>query len=40
VELVDPRMQPVEQVSGDVRLAAAVWLGSTRLIDNVPGCGG
>jgi pantoate--beta-alanine ligase len=35
VEIVDPRMQPVEYISGDVRLAAAVWLGSTRLIDNL-----
>jgi pantoate--beta-alanine ligase len=28
-------MQPVERVAGPVRIAAAVWLGSTRLIDNV-----
>jgi len=35
VEIVDARMQPVDYISGDVRLAAAVWLGSTRLIDNV-----
>ncbi len=36
VEVIDPRsMQPVEDVTGDVRIAAAVWLGSTRLIDNV-----
>jgi pantoate--beta-alanine ligase len=35
LEIVDPRMQPVDSISGDVRLAAAVWLGSTRLIDNL-----
>jgi pantothenate synthetase len=35
-EIVDPRgMHPVRSVTGDVRAAAAVWLGSTRLIDNV-----
>jgi pantoate--beta-alanine ligase len=32
----EEEMQPVEHVSGPVRVAAAVWLGSTRLIDNVP----
>jgi pantoate--beta-alanine ligase len=31
----EEEMQPVEHVSGPVRVAAAVWLGSTRLIDNV-----
>jgi pantoate--beta-alanine ligase len=36
LEVVDVRtVQPVGRISGDVRLAAAVWLGSTRLIDNV-----
>lgn len=35
-EIVDPdEMQPVDKVSGPVRVAAAVWFGSTRLIDNV-----
>jgi pantoate--beta-alanine ligase len=35
-EVVDPDdMQPVEGISNPVRAAAAVWLGSTRLIDNV-----
>ena len=35
-EIVDARnMQAVESIAGDVRFAAAVWLGSTRLIDNV-----
>jgi pantoate--beta-alanine ligase len=28
-------MQPVEHVAGPVRVAAAVWLGKVRLIDNV-----
>lgn len=28
-------MQPVERVAGPVRVAAAVWLGKVRLIDNV-----
>jgi pantoate--beta-alanine ligase len=36
LEVVDPRsMQPVDRMSGPVRIAAAVWLGTTRLIDNV-----
>jgi pantoate--beta-alanine ligase len=35
VEVVDSRMQPVESVSGAAWMAAAIWLGSTRLIDNV-----
>lgn len=36
LEIVDPdEMQPVESIAGPVRVAAAVWLGSTRLIDNV-----
>jgi pantoate--beta-alanine ligase len=30
-------MQPVEQIAGPVRVAAAVWLGATRLIDNLRG---
>ena len=34
-EIVDPRMQPVDYIPVDVRLVAAVWCGSTRLIDNV-----
>lgn len=35
-EIVDPqRMQPINAISGAVRVAAAAWLGSTRLIDNV-----
>jgi pantoate--beta-alanine ligase len=35
-EIVDPdEMQPVEQIAGPVVIAAAVWIGSTRLIDNV-----
>jgi pantoate--beta-alanine ligase len=35
-ELVDPStLVPVERIDGPVLIAAAVWLGSTRLIDNV-----
>jgi pantoate--beta-alanine ligase len=36
VEVVDSRMQPVESVGDAAWIAAAVWVGSTRLIDNVP----
>jgi pantoate--beta-alanine ligase len=36
LEIVDAEsMQPVETVEQPVRIAAAVWIGSTRLIDNV-----
>jgi len=36
LEIVDPEeMQPVNRISGPVRVAGAVWLGGTRLIDNV-----
>jgi pantoate--beta-alanine ligase len=36
LELVDPRtFQPVERVTGPVVAAGALWVGSTRLIDNV-----
>ena len=31
----DAEMQPVERIAGAVRVAAAVWVGRTRLIDNV-----
>jgi pantoate--beta-alanine ligase len=35
-DVVEPEeMQPLEKVAGSVRVAAAVWLGSTRLIDNL-----
>jgi pantoate--beta-alanine ligase len=35
-EIVDPdEIQPVAEIGGPVLIAAAVWLGSTRLIDNV-----
>ena len=38
LEVVDPdEMQPVSDVSGRVRVAAAIRIGNTRLIDNVPG---
>jgi pantoate--beta-alanine ligase len=34
--IVDPEtLQPVERVEAPVLIAAAIWLGSTRLIDNV-----
>ena len=36
VEIVDPsEIQPLSTISGPVRIAAAVWIGGTRLIDNV-----
>jgi pantoate--beta-alanine ligase len=36
VQVVDPStLQPVDVVTGPVRVAAAMWVGSTRLIDNV-----
>jgi pantoate--beta-alanine ligase len=36
LEIVDPdRMQPVERIDRPVRIAGALWVGSTRLIDNV-----
>jgi len=36
LEVVEPdEMQPVGRIDGPVRVAAAVWVGSTRLIDNI-----
>jgi pantoate--beta-alanine ligase len=36
LEIVDPaEMQPVGSVDGPVRIAGALWIGNTRLIDNV-----
>ena len=36
LELVDPEdMQPVERIAGPVRVAGALWVGATRLIDNM-----
>jgi len=36
LEVVDAQsMQPLEEITGPVRIAAAVWFGETRLIDNV-----
>jgi pantoate--beta-alanine ligase len=35
LEIADEDMQPVEHITGPVRVAAAVWVGRTRLIDNV-----
>lgn len=38
LEVVDARtMSPIEEITGPVRIAAAVWFGATRLIDNVSG---
>ena len=34
-EIANPDMQPVSEITGPVRVLAAVWLGQTRLIDNV-----
>jgi pantoate--beta-alanine ligase len=36
LEVVDPEeLQPVETIRGPVRIAGAIWIGKTRLIDNV-----
>jgi pantoate--beta-alanine ligase len=36
LEIVDPEtMQPVERIEGAVLVAGALWVGSTRLIDNL-----
>lgn len=35
LEVVDARMQPVDRVGDPAWIAAAAWLGTTRLIDNV-----
>jgi pantoate--beta-alanine ligase len=36
LEIVDPdEMQPVATVTGPVRVAAALWVGRVRLIDNL-----
>ena len=36
LEIVDPHeMQPVERIDGPVIAAGAIWVGATRLIDNV-----
>jgi len=36
LEIVDPdELQPVATISGPVRIAGAIWVGATRLIDNV-----
>ena len=36
LEIVDPEnMQPVEQITGSVRIMVAAWIGKTRLIDNI-----
>ena len=36
LEIVDPEtLQPVEEITRPVRVAAAMWVGNTRLIDNL-----
>ncbi len=36
LDIVGPEdMQPVEEIAGPVRVAGAIWIGKTRLIDNV-----
>jgi len=36
LQIVDPiEVQPVEEIAAEVRIAGAVWIGKTRLIDNV-----
>ena len=36
LEIVDPNtMQPVDEINGSVRVAGALWVGATRLIDNL-----
>lgn len=36
LEIVEPdEMQPVDRINGPVRVAGAIWLGKTRLIDNL-----
>ncbi len=38
-EIVDPdTLQPVHRIVTPVRIAAAAWVGATRLIDNLPAC--
>lgn len=40
LEVIDPDLiQPLDRIEGPVRVAAAAWLGSTRLIDNVEAVG-
>ena len=35
-EIVDPtELQPVDEITSEVRIAGAVWVGKTRLIDNI-----
>jgi pantothenate synthetase len=36
LEIVDPQeMQPIDHIDGPVVAAGAIWVGATRLIDNV-----
>jgi len=34
-EVVDDEVQPVVTIAGKVRIASAIWIGKTRLIDNI-----
>jgi pantoate--beta-alanine ligase len=36
LEIAGEDMQPIDCIAGSVRVCAAVWVGETRLIDNVP----
>jgi len=39
-EIVDPAsLRPVDEIRGPVRIATAVWVGETRLIDNIYSAG-
>jgi pantoate--beta-alanine ligase len=41
LQIVDPiEVQPVDEIAAEVRIAGAVWIGKTRLIDNVAAVAG